>query len=149
MKTAAVILGAVLATAGMARAEQHDIALLSQAATHASAGRHTQAIALYEQMFARTSDDDLLPILGVQYRRVGARREAVQHFCLYLLREPQGEQAWFVSTQVRTLRAELGDRIDPANVCGSGVDRIDFAPKRPAKRPASMTRQRAGVASAR
>jgi hypothetical protein len=148
MKSAALGLGALVLATGVARAEQRDIALLSQAATHASAGRHVQAIAIYEQMYSRTSDDDLLPILGVQYRRVGARREAVQHFCLYLLKEPQGEQAWFVSTQVRTLRSELGERIDPANVCGAGVDRIDFAPKRPAKR-SPTARQRAGVASAR
>jgi hypothetical protein len=147
MKTAALVLGALVLATGVAGAEQRDIALLSQAATHANAGRHMQAITIYEQMFARNGDVDLLPILGVQNRRSGALREAVQHFCLYLLRDPRGEQAWYVSTQVRIIRSELGERIDPANVCGPNVDRIDFAPKRPARRtPSPMARQRAGVA---
>src|SRR5262245_31394188 len=111
MKTVAMVLGAVLAVGGIARAERSDVDLLSEAAADANAGRHQQAIAIYEEMFARTGDHELLPVLGVEYRKTGAQRVAVQHFCTYLSMVPRGQQAWFATNQVISIRRELNDII--------------------------------------
>ena len=152
MKSLATVV-AVLLAAGVAqaertersdRAERSDVALLADAAAHAHAGRHARAIAIYEQVFSRSGDHELLPVLGVQYRAAGAQRKAVQHFCSYLRFVPRGAQVWFATNQVIALRRDLGDVIDARNVCAP--TRVDFAP-RPSRKSVS-TRQRAAVASA-
>ena len=146
MKTVAMVLGALLA-AGVANAqpgaERSEVDLLSEAATHANAGRHPQAIALYDEVFTRTGDPELLPVLGVEYRKAGAQREAVQHFCTYLSFVPRGDQVWFATNQVISIRRELGEVIDARNVCAP--NRVDFAPRPPRK--GLSTRQRAAVAT--
>ena len=147
MKTVAMVLGA-LALSTSAAVAQGDVDVLAEAAAHANAGRHAQAIAMYEQVYARTGDQELLPVLGVQYRRAGAQLDAVQHFCTYLSFAPSGEQAWFATSQVISIRRELGETFDARNVCAPAVPRIDFAPvRRPAKRSLS-NQQRAAIASA-
>jgi hypothetical protein len=146
MKSLAMVLGVLALTAGVAVA-QDDVDALAEAAAHANAGRHAQAIAVYEQLYARTADQELLPMLGVEYRRAGSQLDAVQHFCTYLTLVPAGEQAWFATSQVISIRRELGETIDARNVCAPVVPRVDFAPVRPAKKPMSL-RHRAALASA-
>jgi hypothetical protein len=158
MKSLAMICGVLAVTASVAAAQgdaatgggasaQDDVQVLAQAALHANAGQHAQAIAIYEQVYARTGDEELLPVLGVEYRRAGAQLDAMQHFCTYLTLVPRGEQAWFSTSQVISIRRELGETIDARNVCAPIVPRVDFAPTRPAKKPMSM-RHRAAIASA-
>ena len=145
MKSLATVLGVLALTASVANA-QGDVDVLAEAAAHANAGRHPQAIALYQQVYARTGDHQLLPVLGVEYRRSGAQLEAVQHFCAYLTLVPTGDQAWFATNQVIAIRRELGETIDATNVCAPVVPRVYFRPL-PAKKSLS-TRQRAAIASA-
>jgi hypothetical protein len=148
MKSLATVLGVLAVTAGVVRADEtKDVALLSEAAAHANAGRHPQAIAIYQEVYARTGDHELLPVLGVQYRRAGAQLDAVQHFCTYLTLVPAGEQTWFATNQVIVIRRELGETIDATNVCAPVIPRVDFAPRRGGKKSMS-TRQRAAIASA-
>jgi hypothetical protein len=146
MKSLAMVFGVLAVTAGVAVA-QGDVEQLAEAAAHANAGRHAQAIALYEHVYARTADQELLPVLGVEYRRAGAQLDAVQHFCTYLTLVPSGEQAWFATSQVISIRRELGETIDARNVCAPAAPHVDFAPVRPAKKSMSV-RQRAALASA-
>jgi hypothetical protein len=142
MKTAMVV--AVVLAAGVAHADRGDVDLLSDAAAHSYAGRHVEAIALYEQAFAQSGDHELLPILGVEYRKAGAQREAVQHFCTYLSFAPRGQRASFATTSVIALRRELGETVDARNVCAP--TRVDFAPRPPRKR--MSVQQRAALAGA-
>jgi hypothetical protein len=137
----------VLALTASVAMAQGDVDALAEAAAHANAGRHAQATAIYEQLYARTADQELLPVLGVEYRRAGAQLDAVQHFCTYLTLVPAGEQAWFATSQVIAIRRELGETIDARNVCAPVVPRVDFAPVRPATKPMS-TRHRAALATA-
>jgi hypothetical protein len=145
MKSLVMVAGVLALTASIAVA-QGDVDVLAEAAAHANEGRHAQAIAMYEQLYARTGDQELLPVLGVEYRRAGAQLDAVQHFCTYLAFVPSGEQAWFATSQVISIRRELGETIDARNVCAPSLQRVDFAPVRRAKKPMSV-RQRAAVAS--
>jgi hypothetical protein len=146
MKSLVTVLGVLAVTASVANA-QGDVDVLAQAAAHANAGRHPQAIAIYQDVYARTGDHELLPVLGVEYRRTGAQLEAVQHFCTYLTLVPTGEQAWFATNQVIAIRRELGETIDATNVCAPVVPRVDFRPLPKATKSFS-TRQRAAIASA-
>ena len=141
MKSLAMICGVLVATASVAAAQgdaatngADDVQVLAQAAAHANAGQHAQAIAIYEQVYARSGDEQLLPVLGVEYRRAGAQLDAMQHFCTYLTLVPRGDQAWFATSQVISIRRELGESIDARNVCAPIVQRVDFAPTRPAKK---------------
>lgn len=147
MKSLVTVLGVLALTASVANA-QGDVDALAQAAADANAGRHAQAIARYEQVYAKSGDHELLPVLGVEYRRSGAQLEAVQHFCAYLTLVPTGEQAWFATNQVIAIRHELGETIDATNVCAPVAPRVDFRPLPKARKKSFSTRQRAAVASA-
>ena len=144
MKSLAAIL--VVALAGTAHAERDALDLLSEGAAHAHAGRHPQAIALYEQAYKLDPDQALLPIIAVEYRRAGAQLVAVQHFCAYLLLDPNGEQALFATRQVIAIRRELGELVDPGRVCGPVPQRVDFAPQPQPKARAMSRKQMAAIA---
>ena len=147
MKTLVALL--VVAAASSAQADSID--RLSEAAMHANAGRHPQAIAIYEQLYRAEQDHTLLPIIAFEYRRAGAQLEAVQHFCSYLLIEPNGEHALFATRQVIEVRKELGEHVDPVRVCGPVPQRVDFAPTKQRSRPrakmAALGSAAIGVAS--
>src|SRR6185503_16743687 len=114
MKPAAMVLALapLILASGVAYAERSEVDVLTEAAAHANAGRHAQAIALYEDVFAKTGDHELLPVLGVEYSWAGQPRRAVQNFCAYLTMAPRGQQAWFATSQVIMIRREPGDEID-------------------------------------
>ena len=116
MKTVGMVLGALALSTSLAGAEG-EVDVLAEAATHANAGRHAQAIAMYEQVYASTGDVDLLPIIGMAYRRAGASHEALQQLCAYLRVAPRGEHAAVATVEVVTIRRELGDDIDMNHVC--------------------------------
>src|SRR5688572_1889337 len=61
MKTLAMVLG-VMALSTSAAVAQGDVEQLAEAAAHANAGRHAQAITIYEQLYARSGDQELLPV---------------------------------------------------------------------------------------
>jgi hypothetical protein len=108
---------AALVVATTARA---DVGALADAASRSHAGDHAGAIRIYEDVYARDHDPALLAILGHEYTSAGRLRDALQHFCTYLVVAPNGDDATVALAQLEILRAQLGVRGD-ACAAGAGL----------------------------
>jgi len=82
------------------------------------AGEFTAAVALYLQAYAIAPDSVLLSNIGAAYQKSGNPPEALRYFCMYLQKDPTGENASYVTSQVKALQLQLGNKtVDDADVC--------------------------------
>jgi len=93
------------------------------------AGDYTAAITLYLQAYSIAPDSVLLSNIGAAFQKSGNPPEALRYFCMYLQKEPTGENASYVTSQVKALQIQLGNKtVDDNDVC---------APPKPEPRPAA------------
>ena len=120
---------------------------MGNGAALSNAGDHAAAIALFEQAYLWEPDDALLPIIGTEYRMAGLPIDAISYFCQYITTNPNGNQLAYATTQVRSIRAELGQTVT-GNVCAEPAPtRVDFREKKQPKKSMSK-REMAGIATA-
>src|ERR1041384_4474618 len=109
-RVGAVVLGVAVGL-GSARAEPDRVTTLGEAALRSHAGDHLGAVQLYERAYAGERDVDLLTVLGAEYRSANRPLDAIQNFCAYLAVEPDGPNAAFAASQLRSIQAERGMQI--------------------------------------
>ena len=91
--------------------------LVKKAIARSQAGDHVQAIELYQQAFLIIPQPILLSNMGAEYQLAQQPAEAVVYFCKYLAAEPEGANAQFVTTQVKSLQSLLGHETEAGDVC--------------------------------
>ncbi len=102
--------------------------LVKKAIAKSQAGDHALAIELYQQAYTIIPQPVLLSNIGAEYQLAQKPTDAVTYFCKYLAAEPAGANATFVTGQVKALQSQLGNDIDPDDVC-------KVLPKAPAPQP--------------
>jgi len=91
------------------------------------AGDYSAAINLYLQAYSIAPDSVLLSNIGAAFQKSGNLPEALRYFCMYLQKEPAGENAPYVTSQVKAVQLQLGNKtVDDSDVC---------APPKPEPRP--------------
>jgi len=82
------------------------------------AGDYGAAINLYLQAYAIAPDSVLLSNIGAAFQKSGNPPEALRYFCMYLQKEPSGDNAPYVTSQVKALQLQLGNKtVDDNDVC--------------------------------
>jgi hypothetical protein len=146
MKTLMAVLAVALA-ASSATADPDRLGAMGNGAALSNAGDHAAAIALFEQAYLWEPDDALLPIIGTEYRQAGLPIDAISYFCQYINTNPNGALLPYATTQVRSIRTELGQTVTGEVCAEPAPTRVDFREK---KQPAKNMSKReiAGIATA-
>jgi hypothetical protein len=84
------------------------------------AGDYSAAINLYLQAYAIAPDSVLLSNIGAAFQKSGNPTEALRYFCMYLQKEPSGDNAPYVTSQIKSLQLQLGNKtVDDSDVCAA------------------------------
>jgi len=101
--------------------------LVKRAIARSQVGDHGGAILIYNQANALVPNTALLSNIASEYQQSGKPKEALQYFCMYLEKDPEGTNAPFAISQAKILQAQLGNKdVDEDDVC---------APPKPKRSP--------------
>jgi hypothetical protein len=107
--------------------------LVKKAIARSQDGDHQAAIEIYMQANTLAPNSLLLSNIGSEFQQEGMLKEALDHFCKYLEKDPSGTNAPYALAQAKILRRQLGKKkVDDRDVCVP--DEEDDRPRRKIKR---------------
>jgi tetratricopeptide (TPR) repeat protein len=82
--------------------------LVKRAIAKSQAGDRAGAIALYLEAYAIVPLPALLSNVGSEYQQLEKPIEALKYFCMYLEKDPTGQNATYATAQAKVLQKQLG-----------------------------------------
>ncbi|HEY4178773.1 MAG TPA: tetratricopeptide repeat protein [Kofleriaceae bacterium] len=102
--------------------------IVVQAMAKAKAGQHEDAIALYVKAYGIASLSLLLTNIANEYKELDRKEDALKYFCMYLEKDPTGNNAQFARDSAKAMWSSLSNGKAPLD---SEVCTVSPLPKPP------------------